>query len=79
MAMQVATRIPGEIFTMQAMFPRNDSEGEANDFNPLYTYKAISDPDKMYMHQAMKQPERDKFKEAMQKEMDNQLNMATSH
>jgi hypothetical protein len=79
MAMQVeisaaATRIPGEIFTMAAMFPHNDSEGEANDFNPLYAYKATTDPDTMYMHQAMKQPDREKFREAMQKEMDDQLN-----
>ena len=39
------------------------------DNDPLYAYKATSDPDTMYMHQAMKEPDKDKFKEVMVNEV----------
>jgi len=63
--------VPGEIFCYKAMFPAYAGEDE---MDPLQVYKATADPDTMYMHQAMKQPDAAKFKEAMQKEWDDQLN-----
>ena len=37
-------------------------------------FKASTDPDTMYLHEAMKEPDREKFKEAMQREVDDQMN-----
>jgi hypothetical protein len=37
----------------------------------LLAMKAVSDPDTMYLHQAMKEKDWPKFKEAMQKEVDD--------
>ena len=62
--------IPGEIFTLSALFPHNQTDNEAD---PLYAYKASTDPDTMYMHEAMREPDADKFREAMQKEVDDLL------
>lgn len=58
-----------EIFAYQTMF--------AADMETLWTedlvaLKATTDPDTMYHHQAMNQPDADKFKDAMQKEWDDQ-------
>jgi len=48
--------IPGELFSMQALFPH-----EVSIENPLLAYKAQADPDTMYMHQAMKEPDAAEF------------------
>ena len=36
-------------------------------------YKASSDPDTMYYHEAMKQPDKQQFLEAMEKEIESQV------
>jgi len=53
--------------------PRLFPKDESYTANPIQAFKATSDPDTMYMHEAMKEPDADKFKEAMQKEVDDQL------
>ena len=67
--------IPGEILCLEAMFPDHQQQHMMMrlDNDPLYAYKATSDPDTMYMHQAMKEPDKDKFKEAMVKEVKDQM------
>ena len=59
--------IPFELFSMQAMFP------EPTEPNDIIAMKASNDPDTMYYHQAMKQPDAKEFKEAMIKEVQDQL------
>jgi hypothetical protein len=44
---------------------------EENPCNHLLAMRATSDPDTMYLHQAMKEDDWPKFKEAMQKEVDD--------
>ena len=68
--------VVGEIFCLQAMYPdaEQPSGGGTQKECPLYAYKATSDPDTMYLHQAMKEPDKGKFVEAMQKEVDDQMN-----
>jgi hypothetical protein len=66
-----ADDIEGEIYCLQAMFPNYAGLPEDD---PLKIFKATSDPDTMYHHEAMKEPDAEKFKQAMQKEWDDQLN-----
>ena len=60
-----------EIFSMQSL------QGEAGDAMELWqypmAYKASTDPDTMYMHQAMRQPDKNEFVQAMQKEVNDQM------
>ena len=69
MLVSADTKVPGEIFTYATLYPMDQSSTQ----DPQYAYKASTDPDTMYMHQAMREPNAAKFKEAMQKEMDDQL------
>lgn len=62
--------IPGEIFSMEAMFPDNDNTG-----HPIMAYKAKADPDTLYLHEAMRQPDWEKFAEAMDNEIQQQVSM----
>ena len=39
----------------------------------IMAYKATSDPDTMYLHQAMKEPDKDRFLQAMDKEVKDQM------
>ena len=61
--------VEGEIMCYQAMFPDDTYEHE----DPLYAFKAVSDPDTMYYHEAMKEKDRDEFKDAMIKEVTDQF------
>ncbi len=63
------TPIQGEIFCYAALYPKDESTNA----NPIQAYKATTDPDTMCMHEAMREPDADRFREAMQKEMDDQL------
>jgi hypothetical protein len=63
--------IQGEIFCLESMFPDNNNINEDNDL--LYAYKALADPDTMYHHQAMMEPDTKDFKEAMAKEIADQM------
>jgi hypothetical protein len=63
--------IQGEIFCLESIFPDNNNINEDND--PLYAYKALADPDTMYHHQAMMEPDTNDFKEAMAKEIADQM------
>jgi hypothetical protein len=53
------------------MFPaiNNDLDNE----DPLFIFKATSDPDTMYMHEAMHEQDRDQFFAAMDKEVKDQM------
>jgi hypothetical protein len=70
MAEIINQEIEGEIFSFQAMFTQDD-EFIRND--GLLAYKAKADPDTMYLHQAMKEPDREKFIQAMEKEIAQQV------
>jgi len=48
-------------------------EHDHSDPTELMCHKAVSDPDTLYHHQAMKEPDADKFREAMVKEVQDQL------
>jgi Reverse transcriptase (RNA-dependent DNA polymerase) len=61
--------IEGEIFCLEALFP----DGKVGNEDPLYEFKATSDPDTMYLHEAMREPDREQFKEAMVKEVKDQM------
>jgi hypothetical protein len=39
----------------------------------FYAFKTTANPDTMYLHQAMKEPDREQFKEAMVKEVKDQV------
>ena len=68
--------VEGEIFCYRAMFPKGD-EQEYND--PLFAYKAGSDPDTLYNHdEAMKQEDRKEFLKGMKKKSRINLKMETS-
>lgn len=56
---------PGEIFSLQALFPEDGEE--------LLAFKASADPDSMYHHEAMREVDSDEFRVAMRKEIDAQL------
>ena len=58
----------GEIFCLKAMFPNYEL-----DQDQVYALKATADPDTMYLHEAMREPDKAKFTDAMQKEIDDQL------
>ena len=59
-----------EIFCLETLFPHDTTSRLEH---PMLAYKATSDPDTMYHHQAMKQPDWPQFRQAMQQEMDNQM------
>jgi hypothetical protein len=67
--------IEGEILCLEAMFPDNKEQYQMvrMERDPLYAYKATADPDTMYMHEAMREHDADKFKEAMLKEVQDQM------
>ena len=60
-----------EIFAFESMIPHGQREVESCD-EPLLALKAVADPDTMYWHQAMKEPDSHKFREAMEKEVNDQ-------
>jgi hypothetical protein len=62
--------IEGELFSFQASFPTYAGFPEED---PIFAYKATSDPDTMYHHQVMKQPDAEEFRKAMKKEWNDQL------
>jgi hypothetical protein len=64
------TKVPGEIFCLQAVLTTQDTLGNQD---PLRVYKATTDPDTMYMHEAMREPDSKEFRAAMQKEIDDQM------
>jgi len=51
--------------------PNSEVENEME--NPLYAFKAKTDPDTMYLHEALKEPDRKEFIQAMDKELRDQL------
>jgi hypothetical protein len=53
------------------MFPKDDASTDHRD--PLLAFKASTDPDTMYMHEAMREPDSANFRQAMDKEMTDQL------
>jgi hypothetical protein len=67
----VDQEIEGELFSFQAMFSQDDDSLMQD--NGLLAYKAKADPDTMYLHEALKEPDREKFIEAMEKEIAQQV------
>lgn len=64
------TNSNSEIFSYQAMFPRDDH----CDIEPnLYAMKAKADPDTLYLHEAQRQPDWADFSDAMQLEIEQQI------
>ncbi|MFM7530824.1 MAG: reverse transcriptase domain-containing protein [Nodosilinea sp.] len=55
-----------ELFSFQALLPSEDDE--------VVAMKAQADPDSMYLHEARKQPDWSDFADAMQLEIDQQIN-----
>jgi hypothetical protein len=66
----IVGNIEGELLAFQAIFPAYAGFPEQN---PILAYKTTADPDTMYHHQAMRQPDAKEFRQAMQKEWDDQL------
>ena len=64
------TEIEGKLFCFKALCPTYTGEGKQDQ---LQIYKATADPDTMYHHQAMQENDAKHFKQAMQKEWDNQF------
>ena len=71
---RTASDVEGEIFCLEALFPRDGNFPQNERQNPLLAFKASADPDKMHMHEAMKQPDREQFVAAMIKEVKDQMN-----
>ena len=67
--------IEGELLCLEALFPNHEQEYNQIrlEQDPLYAYKATSDPDTMYLHQAMREKDADQFKAAMIKEVKDQM------
>ena len=67
--------IQGELLCFEALFPNGKDAYElmTMEDNPLLAYKATSDPDTMYHHEAMREPDREHFKQAMIKEVKDQM------
>ena len=67
--------VEGELLCLEAMHPEHKEQhlDMENDRDPLYAFKATSDPDTMYMHQAMREPDWKEFQGAMEKEVTDQM------
>ena len=65
------THVTGDIFSYTTHI--SDQNVRIDQRDPLYTYKATSDPDIMYLHEAMKISDWPKFRLAMQKEIDDRM------
>ena len=55
--------VPYEVMSLPNMETNNEME------NPLFAFKAKTDPDTMYLHEAMCQPNQKEFIYAMDKEL----------
>ena len=64
----IPNEVQGEVFCYESYFAFNNLEPD-----PLYAFKSTSDPDTLYHHQAMKAPDRQDFRDAMDKEIKDQL------
>ena len=59
--------VPFEVMVIPNIKTTEDSE------EPLFAFKAKSDPDTMYLHQALRQPDRKEFVKVMDKELTDQF------
>ena len=62
------SQVPGEIFCMEAI-----ESCDTNEYDNPMICKATTDPDTMYMHEAMREHDRNKFIDAMEKEVRDQV------
>lgn len=63
-----------ELFSYQALYPRDDDfENESRLL--MDAMKATTDPDTLYLHEARKEPDWNNFADAMQQEIDQQVNL----
>ena len=60
--------VQGEIFCYETYFAFNNNEPD-----PLYAFKSTSDLDTLYHHEAMKASDRQYFRDAIDKEIQDQL------
>ena len=67
--------VMGELLCLEALFPNGKDEYNLMlmEDNPLLAFKATSDPDTMYHHEAMREPDKEHFKQAMVKEVKDQM------
>ena len=68
--------VPGEIFSYTTQYP--DQNVTIDQRDPLYAYKATSDPDTMDLHEAVKKSDWPNFRLVMQKKIDNRRKVVTS-
>ena len=66
-AKQQSDKIPGELLCMETIIDEPMNED-------IMALKATADPDTMYLHEALKEKDKDKFLDAMEKEVRDQLN-----
>ena len=69
-AEEIPGDVQGEIYCLSVLYP-NHNEQQTKD--PLFAYKATTDPDTMYLHKAMKEPDWAEFVKAMLKEVNDQM------
>ena len=65
--------IPGEIMCYFALYPMDQEGLDPKMSDPLYPYKATSDPDTMYLHEVMKEPDKKEFIKDKRKEIKDQM------
>ena len=69
LAISTKHRVEGEVFCFQSM----DANAILDIQDVLQVYKATANPDTMYLHRAMREKDWDKFREAMGKEVKDQM------
>ena len=62
--------VEGEIFSLAAMFPNVQ---ERHPMQELHACAASANPDTMYLHEAIRQPDREQFLQAMNQEVNGQV------
>ena len=60
------------MFCYMTLYPDADDHQEGG-HDPLYAYKASTDPDTLYLHEAMKAEDLPNFRAAIQKEIDDRM------
>ena len=69
MLLQGENDIPGKVLCFQSL----DEEARVDVQHVLQVYKATADPDTMYLHEAMREEDWHQFREAMAKEIEDQM------
>ena len=67
--------VEGEILCLEALHLDHEQQHHnmMMENDPLYAFKATTDPDTMYMHEAMREPDWKEFQKAISKEVHDQM------